>query len=119
MLPKQEIPPTAGEGAEDGVPLEAGKFEQRWRKPVRQSSKQTRDWPLGPRESCVGSASEKRLRTIKSSASLPTAGMVNESGLEVWTLGNPPLAPGVLRTSRKCLFPVVNNPLPMRLHFPP
>ena len=90
MLPKQEIPPTAGEGAEDGVPLEAGKFEQRWRKPVRQSSKQTRDWPLGPRESCVGSASEKRLRTIKSSASLPTAGMVSESGL--FAFGQVPLA---------------------------
>lgn len=38
----------AGEGAEDGVLLEAGKFEQRWRKPVRQSSKKIRGWPLGP-----------------------------------------------------------------------
>lgn len=81
MLPKQEIPPMVGEGAEDGVLLEAGKFEQRWRKPVRQSSKKIRGWPLGPREICVGSASEKRLQTIRSSASLPIAGMVSESGL--------------------------------------
>lgn len=74
--------------------------------------KKTRAAPLQGLEawgSNVGSASEKGLQTLSSSDSLPTSRMVREVAFEqteVWTQG-------VLRTSRNCLFPVVNNPLPM------
>lgn len=40
--------PGQGEGAEDAGFLEAGKFEQRWGMPVRQSSKKAMGCPPTP-----------------------------------------------------------------------
>ena len=48
VLPEREVP-THWEGrTEDVGLLEAGKFEQKWRRSVRQSSKKSRGWPKFP-----------------------------------------------------------------------